>query len=228
LLFNDEATKCYGYIDYNGVRFFSLDSAEISSSACNDVDFCYIAVDTNYNIIEANNTSNSYCYDITDLPSDDIYLLFGLSESYNSSYPANPYNEVEYYLSSSSISRCADNTYTLLRKDREGTQPILDCVKGFKVGFGLDTDGDGDIDTWDDTLPTNATMVREQVREVRIVILYHEGKRDIDYDFSGSLYFDIAPTLTYSPISLTSEDRHYRWKMMRLAVSPMNFRRVLR
>jgi len=56
-------------------------------------------------------------------------------------------------------------------------QPILDCVKDFQVAFGLDTDGDGEIDLRSSALPSTPENVRDQVKEVRVFILYQEGQR---------------------------------------------------
>ncbi len=226
VLFKNDSTKCFGYSDYNGLRLFSLDSADISSTNCYNTNFCYLKLDTDYTLEEN-------CTDITSLPTNGTYLLFGVLD-YNNCTLSQPYNQIEYSLSTTGLlSTCAPNTFELAREEVKangitGTaQPILDCVKEFKVAFGLDTNGDGNINSWSTTLPTG--QVRDQVREVRVLILYHEGKRDMNFTYNqGTIYLNATSTLQLASFTPVGDELHYRWKLIRFSVTPMNLRRASR
>ncbi len=226
LLFRNDATKCFGYIDSNTLKFFSIESAEISNSECNDEEFCYIALDLDYNLVQDS------CYDISIFP-QNMYLLFGLLD--NTGHFDVPYNEIQYFLSSNNLlSICSPNTFELERREIQAdgdfsTQPIFDCVKDFKVAFGLDTNDDGIIDMWTTNLPSGADNIRKQVKEIILFILYHEGTRDNSFTFSrGTIYLNATSTLVLGTYTPTGDDLHYRWKVSKLVIKPMNLRREKR
>ncbi len=144
LLLRNDATKCFGYIEPYNRKLFSIEASDITNSDCYNTNFCYVALDLDYNLIGT-------CYNIDNFPTNDVYLLFGLLDT-TSPVPTMPYNEVQYSLSSSNVlSICAPNTYEMVRQEinadgnTSGPQPIFDCVKDFKVGFGLDLNNDGSL-----------------------------------------------------------------------------------
>jgi prepilin-type N-terminal cleavage/methylation domain-containing protein len=187
------------------------------------------------------------------LPTDpiDIYLIYGIDPDTNLQMP---FNRADYYLAkppndSDFPTRCynVDNdhhSYILYRSTiNQGNgvrnpQPLLDCVMDFQVAFGLDTDGDRNVDTWTDDLNTivdtdgngTADEIRQFVRQIAVSILYHEGKKDDDFQFSGSLTLGNLPASglipavpalsTYTPVG---DAVNYRWKLMNLTIKPMNF-----
>ncbi|GAB6162440.1 hypothetical protein JCM12298_15990 [Desulfothermus naphthae] len=224
LLLRNSATKCFGYIDPSSIKFFTIEASDITSSNCNDTSFCYVALDLDYNL-------NSTCYNITLNPANGVYLLFGLLDSTSSIN--RPYNEIQYSLSNSHVlTTCAPGTFELTRKEilangnSSGAQPIFDCVKDFKVAFGLDTNGDGAIDQWTTTLPGTPSDIRTQVKEINVIILYHEGRRDLDFNYSqGTIYLNATSSLVLGQFTPTGDELHYRWKVAKITITPMNFRR---
>lgn len=194
------------------------------------------------------------------VPSGTIYYAYGIG-----SQVGMPFNRVDYYLDMEGQppSSCAQNTYTLYRgtvnqsggsMTGSNRSPLIDCVKDFQVAFGLDTDLDGNVDTWVKTLGNRtASDIRQQVREVRVFLLYQEGLGDTGstpgFRFSGVLNLgdqDIANSLapgTYPTVpnnftqlsnaalggslknfSPTASDLQYRWKILELAIKPMNLK----
>ena len=172
-----------------------------------------------------------------------------------------PFNRADYFIrrfdgSGNNITpqRCAPNTGVLekamLNHDQSGGEfrflPLLDCVADMQVNFWLDTDGDGIIN-WLPTSPSDnigptglnlsAQQIREQLKELRVYIVAHEGQRDINYDFSmnnarealsadevlggnsRTIFFVNLKNLVGDP-----EYKYYRWKVYTLVVKPNNIR----
>lgn len=175
-----------------------------------------------------------------------INLVYGIDPDTN---PRMPFNRVDYYLatpsdSSSFPSRCFSGSYILYRaiiRQSDGTrgpQPLIDCVRDFQMAFGLDTDGDGGVDTWLRGLGSmTPDQIRAQVREVRVFILYQEGQRDDNFQFSGILNLgdeQISNNATFQALSTTvqagalstytpaGDALKYRWKIAKLVIKPMN------
>jgi len=108
-------------------------------------------------------------------------------------------------------------------------------VKDFQVAFGLDTDGDGVIDGWMSQPPSTAEDVRNQVKELRVYIIYQEGQL-LDHEVSTqniSLGSEEDISLsTFTPSDggslgkcTPSNERCYRWKTLKLSVRPLNLGR---
>ena len=170
-------------------------------------------------------------YDTIGLDPDTLYLIYGVST--NGTEPRMPFNRVDYYLDRPDDGlpdKCNPSTYILYRatiKHADGTrdpQPLLDCVKDFQVAFGLDTDGDGDIDSWSSAPPSTPENVRDRVKEVRVFILYQEGQRLEHEASTTSITLGDTQTgpLKPNPFTPSGEDRHYRWKVLKLVVRPLN------
>nr|WP_170920312.1 PilW family protein [Desulfacinum hydrothermale] len=170
-------------------------------------------------------------------PSDThhIFLLYGIDPDTDLRMP---FNRVDYYLdtpASGLPDRCDPNSYILYRATiNQGNgvrnpQPMIDCVRDFQVAFGLDTDGDAIVDAWSKDLnlgDTNgngtADEIRSQLKEVRIFLLVQDGVRDDNYDFNGTLTLGDTNTTALSTFTPAGDARHYRWKVFKLAVKPMN------
>ncbi|OHE61036.1 MAG: hypothetical protein A2Z47_01115 [Thermodesulfovibrio sp. RBG_19FT_COMBO_42_12] len=160
-----------------------------------------------------------------------------------------PFNRADYHIKIPSTNmprRCASNTgvlykATLNHADGGVTElPLLDCVADMQVIFGLDNDGDGDFEPGiffpgspdgysEDISAFTAQQIRNQVRQVRVYILAHEGQRDIYYTYPSSTIslggdvglgntFDLAATIG------NPEYKYYRWKLYTLVVTPNNLR----
>jgi prepilin-type N-terminal cleavage/methylation domain-containing protein len=197
-----------------------------------------------------------------------VYYIYGLDN--NVINPENqhrmPFNRVDYYLDNSIPgdipSSCASDTFILYRStvsQANGVlkkQPLVDCVKDFQVAFGLDPSGGSDPSqtiVWQQNLVgMNAGQIKQQLREVRVFVLFQEGLGDsgTTADFRSAGYFnlgdqDIANSLdpgsyptnafqqwSSSPLpgdavlsrfSPTAQpDIQYRWKIIEMAIKPMN------
>jgi hypothetical protein len=111
--------------------------------------------------------------------------------------------------------------------DKDGkrvSQSVMYCVRDFQVAFGKDTNSDSNVDSWNSDT-SSASEIREQVRLVRVFILAHEGGRDDDFSFSGSLTLGDADTGTLSTFTPSGDALHYRWKVLTITEEPRNLRR---
>ena len=128
---------------------------------------------------------------------NDVHLVYGVDPSTDLRMP---FNRADYFienLTSTTIpARCAAGTGVLMKyvisqaNGNRGTgMPLLDCVADFQVVFRLDRDGDGTIDDvtalLNDTsgTPLTAQQIREQLKEIRVYILAHEGQKDVNYTY---------------------------------------------
>jgi len=151
-----------------------------------------------------------------------------------------PFNRADYYVSTSNTpGRCASGTgvlYKAIVSQGDGSfppnniVPLLDCVADMQVVTYLDTDGDG---TWD--LKSNglggvnavdANTVRNQLKEVRVYILAHEGQRDTNYTHQANsmLVGETATLGRLFDLTTIPDCQRYRWKVYTLVVMPDNLR----
>ncbi|MFZ5906510.1 MAG: prepilin-type N-terminal cleavage/methylation domain-containing protein [Nitrospirota bacterium] len=161
-----------------------------------------------------------------------------------------PFNRAEYYVRRPATNmplRCAPGTGVLYKatvnQDGGGMSelPLLDCVADLQADFWLDTDGDGTID-WppvDSIAGMTAQQIRDQVREIRVYVVTHEGQKDVHFDFTRgdasitSLAFtevlDLnSRNLTFTDLSArvgSPEYRHYRWRLYALFIQPVDLLR---
>ncbi len=152
-----------------------------------------------------------------------------------------PYYVVRYYLGGTSPAVCASGTQSLLRAESmkvaqtddadepNGGDPLFSCVRNFQVAFGLDANDDGDLDTWDDGGTTLAGYSfedqRKRVKQVRVYLLVQQGRRDSDYQYPNATVRVGDASLgagVGEDVTLTSEQRKYRWRLLTLSVVPKN------
>ncbi len=227
--YDSSVAQKYGLI-YFDTSSSSWTFRRYSLDALTDGDY-YILLDLSRNLISYSSTwycsSLNSCSLFASLDTDQIYLYFGLS----SSAPSMPFNRVDYYLrrpSSSFPDYCNPNSFELYRaiiRQADGTrdeQPVLDCVKDFQVSFGLDTNSDNLIDTWSSFLPADPSVLRNQVKQVRIFILIHEGEFDPNFTLSSTINLGDDDTGTLSSFTPSGDDVHYRWRVLKLVVNPLN------
>jgi prepilin-type N-terminal cleavage/methylation domain-containing protein len=202
-----------------------------------------------------NNPANSSTYGSTYgfKPPDksETRIIYGIDPDTD---PRMPFNRADYYVSTSQRpSRCAANTGVFVKAvldqadgdfdlDSDGSpdeMPLMDCVADMQVDFWLDTDGDGDIN-WpprDDISGLSAEEIRDEVKEVRVYLLAHEGQRDPNYDFSkGGTRESLSVTESLGGNSRTvsfanlktaignPEYKYYRWKIYSIEEKPGNLR----
>jgi hypothetical protein len=155
-----------------------------------------------------------------------------------------PFNRADYYVArpANMPQGCAPNTGILYKapvSHADGSLanpiPLLDCVADMQVAFVLDTNGDGVVDYTftTDNAPTNdisgltAKQVRDQVKEVRIYVLSHEGTTDQGFTY-GNNTVRVGETTpnTGRDFNLSTTIgagwQNYRWKVDTLVLAPKN------
>lgn len=146
-----------------------------------------------------------------------------------------PFNRSDYFIripSSGMSTRCAPNTGVLYKANvnhKDGQYnytPIMDCVADFQVIFGLDTSGDGSVDSYtDDISNLDVFGIRRVLKEVRIYILTHEGKKDKDFRFEQERIYvgEFAKGNEFSfPERIGEGWQNYRWRVYSIVVKPRN------
>lgn len=151
-----------------------------------------------------------------------------------------PFYAVRYYLSTINSGEpdhglCAPGLFKLLRAESRTTAApdsgdnIIPCVADFQVAFGLDTNSDRRIDTWDNGGVTTAgydvPRLNRSVKEVRVYALVQIGKKDLLYTYpSATVQVGDAGIGTGRTFTFSSAQRNYRWRVMQLVTSPRNLR----
>lgn len=169
--------------------------------------------------------------------STDVYLAYGV-DAVNYALRA-PYNRADYYLKTPAwgISQsCAPGTKALIRGTLNhfdgGVKeyPLLDCVADMQIVYSRDSNLDGEVDIHEDQSGISglsAKDIRQQVREVRVYILTHEGKADRYYSYPSNkiMVGEFGQGREFDPSTLTgigSSWRNYRWKVYRIVATPRN------
>jgi type II secretory pathway pseudopilin PulG len=157
-----------------------------------------------------------------------------------------PFNRADYFISNANVPiRCATGTGVLVKavvphddgNFLDGTgdlMPLLDCVADMQVVYGLDNDVDGDFEPFisadgysNDISALTATQVRNQVKEVRVYILAHEGQRDVNYTYPNNSItvgeFGLGRNPNFDLTGITNY-QNYRWKVYTVVVNPNNMR----
>lgn len=175
----------------------------------------------------------------------DLYLIYGIDTS--GAALRMPFNRADYFIYTVGVpARCAPNTGVLTKaivSQADGTlttgaTPLLDCVADMQVDFWLDTDGNGVIDSWsDDISGLTAQQIRDQLREVRVYIVAHEGQKDPNFDFSKNTPPEnlrvtesigaSSRTLNFANLKTLVGDpdyKYYRWKLYTIVAKPRNLK----
>jgi prepilin-type N-terminal cleavage/methylation domain-containing protein len=175
---------------------------------------------------------------------NDLYLIYGVDPD---TALRMPFNRADYYIrrvAGTNIPQsCAPGTGVLMKSvinhadgQRGPGIPLLDCVADMQVIYGFDNDGDGDFEPsvggstdnyGDDITGLTAQEIREQVKEVRVYILAHEGQRDTTYTYPDStinLGGDVGFNNPYDLSANITNWQNYRWKLHTLVVKPNNLR----
>ncbi len=174
------------------------------------------------------------------VPSSGYYLVYGIANSTTTALRM-PFNRADYYITnpastSTRPDRCAPNASVFSKNvishangGRNDNLPLLDCVADVQVVFNLDRNGDGTAGDYAEPLTDvtavalTAEQIRNQVKEVRVYILAHEGQMDKSYTHPvtnilvgeagiGGRTFDIGANV------------NYRWKVYTLVVKPANLK----
>jgi len=194
-------------------------------------DECFIALEVSSNSLKLSKLGpnwygcGSFVPASLDLPGV-LYLVFGvLDNADNTTQVRMPFNRVDYFLkrpSGNFPQKCATTTFILYRaelnhRDGEFTeQPLLDCVKEFKVVTKRGNQ-------WNDgnwTLNSSAETIRKELKEVRVFILFQEGQKLDHIASPESIDLGDSETGTVTRVNLTPEERYYRWRVLKLIARP--------
>jgi len=165
----------------------------------------------------------------------EMFLIYGVAPSTTSSLRM-PFNRSDYYIrrpTTGMPSTCAPGTGILYKATlnhgdgKLNEMPLIDCVADMQVIFRLDTDNNGSIDTQTDNISTlTAQQIREQVKEVRVYLLTHEGQYDRTYVSSLPNPLTIGEFGLGSSFNFDSRIgstwKGYRWKVHTMVVKPRN------
>jgi prepilin-type N-terminal cleavage/methylation domain-containing protein len=155
-----------------------------------------------------------------------------------------PFNRADYYVRTPAApnmpTRCATGTGVLYKatvSQADGSLselPLLDCVADMQVYYRLDTNNDGAIESELNSIAgLTAQQIRDQIREIRVYILAHEGQRDRSYTFTGFTPGACATCVRVGQTSVLGRDFNlatitdysdYRWKVYTIVVQPKNLR----
>jgi prepilin-type N-terminal cleavage/methylation domain-containing protein len=159
-----------------------------------------------------------------------------------------PFNRADYFIYTIGVPvRCEPHTGVLTKaivSQADGTltsgaTPLLDCVADMQVDYWLDTDADGNIN-WpplDNISGLNAKQIRDQLKEVRVYIVAHEGQQEPNFDFSQNNTREYltaleslgtnSRTLTFTNLKTLIGDpayKQYRWKLYTIIAKPRNLK----
>lgn len=172
--------------------------------------------------------------------SDLNYLVYGVNSASDLAFP---YNRVDYYIKRPSDvkdipSRCAPGTGILYKAhlNHAGTSrgvtqyPLLECIADMQIVYSLDTNTTGAVDFHggEDVLTgLSAAQIRQQLKEVRVYILTHEGQIDRSYTYPNKLItvgeFGAGRDYDVSNLGgIGTTWQNYRWKLYTLVVKPKN------
>jgi len=160
-------------------------------------------------------------------------LIYGLYNGNTHDANAKPFYTVRYYLAGTPPEICADGTRSLLRAESVesltpvGGDPLMACVRDMQVAFGLDTDENGNVDAWDDGGTTAALYSLEdmsaRLKRIKVFLLVQSGGRDDGYTYPSATV-RVGEVGLGRDITLTAEQRKYRWHLVTLSVQPRNVR----
>jgi prepilin-type N-terminal cleavage/methylation domain-containing protein len=173
-------------------------------------------------------SSSSFASAFSPATIGERFIIYGVSAADSSLANLRmPFNRADYYIarpSTSMPSDCAPNTGILYKSTVNHSDglltemPVLDCVADMQVVFRLATDSN-------DITALTAQQIREQLKEVRVYILYHEGSMDRSYTHESSTVtvgeFSLGSTFNLATTIGTNWNK-YRWRTITLAVKPKN------
>lgn len=185
----------------------------------------------------------------------DARVIYGIKNASNiaNEVPRMPFNRADYYIRRPATpglmpSRCAPGTGILYKGVINNSQdaggggvhteyPLVECVIDMQVVLAADQDRNGTIESYYKFWPagTTAKDIREQLKEIRIYVLAHEGQIDPNYQFNNptnadpaSPAYDITDPQAFSLNITDLKDavganyRNYRWKLYTMVFIPYN------
>ena len=169
-------------------------------------------------------------------------MVYGISPANATNTLRAPFNRADYYISAANVpTRCATGTGVLVKATlnqatgNPDVMPILDCVADLQVIYDLDTNVDGTIDipVNDISALTTPQDIRDQIKNVQVYILAHEGQKDTNFTFNNfngggtSVIVGRSAALgrafDFDDIGIT-DYTNYRWKVYNISVETGNLR----
>jgi hypothetical protein len=170
---------------------------------------------------------------------DEIQIIYGVDPDTDLRMP---FNRADYYVSTSVVipGRCASGTGILMKAIvNQGltgvgaggfsgsSLPLLDCVADMQVVTYLDQviPLDGIAETFSNGLSLpDAQTIRDQLKEVRVYILAHEGQRDTSYTHTTNPMLVGESAILGRNFDFATHGiadwQNYRWKVYTLVVRP--------
>jgi len=236
-----------GFVLWNGTNIVYAEPSSAASSS-----YKCIWLDDQKNLLSTSATACSAA------PSTNMAIGFPLDTTASCQNPSYPLccavqscTGIAYYLKDSSTkpASCLSGTYVLYRKTPPPTYfssifyiPILNCVSDWDVWFGLDTNGDGNIDKWVNDIPntslgiTTNTDIASELKAIRIYLFVQASytpDKEFDYCKLTNAYCDSGGCPNgYVRVDVLKDDSgehyvclkhpsnpnwvHYRWKTVEL------------
>jgi len=172
-----------------------------------------VYLDTSKHIIQGENGSLDKC------PAPGNLLFFSYDKDVKTSGCINQFcNLIEYYLSTSSsdtLPFCAEGTHTLERRVGGNSTPFIPCVADFKIRFNWE----GKLVDPADLSNISLSEEKKKLKYVNVYLLVQASKRESNEVTSNATYSIDNLTLSLSNVTDYS---HYKWKLFKLSVKPVN------
>ena len=104
--------------------------------------------------------------------------------------------------------------------------PVVSNVVNLKAQFGIDTNNDGTVDTWQlatgnwsaANLPLQAQATWQQIRAMRVAIVTRSDQYEVDPVTPGPLDMFCVPAPCAVSMTLTADQQHYRYKVLETTI----------
>ncbi len=157
-------------------------------------------------------------------PKNSLLLAFPYEGNISSGCLKQFCNKITYKLTNitNSVSVCNPNTKNLTRAvGNSNGFPLISCIADFLVTFDYDKNGNGIIESNErnQDLSTFSCNYKDcfKLKQINIYLLIQEGKKDLSYECSGNT------TIDGISLQLPPDYQHYRWKVIKLSIIPMEF-----
>lgn len=216
--------------DLSGDSFDDSDRVIVMSLGSTESSNRRLIVPDDTNSLSWETTYSNAVANFAPLVNTDIRVIYGIKPTSTTHPEARmPFNRADYYIRMPDTipSRCAPNTGVLYKAPVSHVDglmpnelPLIDCVADMQIIY---RDNTGTYHSADYTNTLTAADIREQVTEVRVYILAHEGQKDFTYTYPTSTVtvgeFGLGRTFNLTAIT---DWQRYRWKVYTIVVKPTN------
>ncbi len=172
----------------------------------------------------------------------DAYIIYGVD---GDTTLRMPFNRADFYVRRPALSeqgwvrlpaRCNPSTGVLFKgvvsqsSGQYQELPLLECVLDMQVVYGILQTGSTSITYQSDISSFTPKMVREQVKEIKVYILTHDGGKDGNYTYPNSTV-GVGPGdgktsgtgRTYDfVVNNVSNWQNYHWRVYQITARPNN------